>query len=142
MGVDVPRVLIADGDAALRQQLFSALLSFDVFSDVVGTSAEALSRLAAERYSVVVIDVALNAGDVDRVIAHIAGLPLSQRPVVLVLASNPEAARTLDVEIVQIVLRKPLNLPQLVDVVRSCVRSSQKRPAASADRRGDAIRPE
>ena len=57
----------------------------------------------------------------------------------LVLAANPEAARSLDVEIVQIVLRKPLNLPQLVDVVRSCVRSSQKRPIPISAGRGDAI---
>ena len=138
MGVDVPRVLIADADAALRQQLFSALLSFDVFSDGVGTAADALTRLAEERYGVVVIDVGLQAG-VDRVIASIAGMPLAQRPVVLVLAANPETTRSLDVEIVQIVLRKPLNLPQLVDVVRSCVRSSQKRPIASSAGRGDAI---
>src|SRR5687767_754426 len=138
MGVDIPRVLIADGDAALRQQLFSALLSFDVFSDGVGTTTDALTRLAEERYGVVVVDVGLQAGDVDRVIAHIAGMPLAQRPVVLVLAANPETTRSLDVEIVQIVLRKPLNLPQLVDVVRSCVRSSQKRPIPSSAVRGDA----
>lgn len=139
MGVDIPRVLIADGDASLRQQLFSALLSFDVFSDGVGTTAEALTRLGEERYGVVVVDVGLRGGDADRVIAYIAGMPLAQRPVVLVLAANPETTRSLDVEIVQIVLRKPLNLPQLVDVVRSCVRSSQKRPIPSSAERGDAI---
>jgi DNA-binding response OmpR family regulator len=131
MGVDVSRVLIADGDAALRQQLFSALLSFDVFSDIVSTTTDALTRLAEERYGVVVIDVSLQ-GDIDRVIARIAGMPLAERPVVLVLASNPETTRSLDVEIVQIVLRKPVNLPQLVDVVRSCVRSSRKRPLADS----------
>jgi DNA-binding response OmpR family regulator len=130
MGVDVSRVLIADGDAALRQQLFSALLSFDVFSDIVGTTAEALKHLAEERYGVVVVDVSLQSGDVDHIIARIAGMPVRERPVVLVLAANPETTRSLDVEIVQIVLRKPVNLPQLVDVVRSCVRSSRKRPAA------------
>lgn len=132
MGVDVSRVLIADSDAALRQQLFSALLSFDVYSDVVGTTADALAHLRGERYGVVVVDVSLHSGDVDRVIAHIAAMPVSQRPVVLVLAANPEATRTLDVEIVQIVLRKPVNLPQLVDVVRSCVRSSRKQFAANS----------
>jgi len=132
MGVDVSRVLIADGDASLRQQLFSALLGCDVFSDIVGTTSDALTHLGAERYGVVVVDVSLQAGDVDRVIAYIAGMPVLERPVVLVLAANPEATRTLDVEIVQIVLRKPVNLPQLVDVVRSCVRSSRKRSIESS----------
>jgi DNA-binding response OmpR family regulator len=124
MGVIASRVLIADGDAALRQQLFSALLSLDIFSDSVPNTAEALARLAEERYGVVVLDVLLPA-DVAHVITRIASMPVTERPVVLILANNPEAARSLDVEIVQIVLRKPVNLPQLVDVVRSCVRNTR-----------------
>ena len=119
------RVLIADGDPALRRQLFSALLNLDIYSDCVATTAEALKKLGEERYGVVVVDVSLQ-NDVAHVIAHIASMPIAQRPVVLVLANNPEATRTLDVEIVQIVLRKPINLPQLVDVVRSCVRSASR----------------
>lgn len=123
MGVDVSRVLIADGDAALRQQLSGELLKLHVYSDVVRTTEEALAHLAEHEYGVLVIDVALATGDVERVIAHIESMPALQRPVVLVLAANPESARSLDVEIVQIVLRRPVNLPQLVDLVRSCIRS-------------------
>jgi two-component system, cell cycle response regulator len=140
MGVDAPRVLIADGDTALRQQLYAALLGLDVFSDTVGTTAEALARLAEEQYRVVVLDVALQPGDVERVIAAIAAMPAGERPVVLVLAGNPDAARSLDVEIVQIVLRRPVNFPQLVDLVRSCVRDSRGRGAAAARGNGDALR--
>ncbi|MDP9190624.1 MAG: hypothetical protein M3P06_02835 [Acidobacteriota bacterium] len=119
----VSRVLIADGDAGLRQQLFTALLDLDVYSDLVSNTDDALSKLADQEYGVVVADVALPFGDVERVIAHIGRMPTALRPVVLVLAANPESARSLDVEIVQIVLRRPVNLPQLVDVVRSCIRS-------------------
>jgi Response regulator containing CheY-like receiver, AAA-type ATPase, and DNA-binding domains len=121
--VEVPRVLIADGDATLRQQLFTSLLNLDVYSDLVSTTADALQSLTEHEYGVVVVDVALPFGDVERVIAHIENMPAAMRPVVLVLAANPESARSLDVEIVQIVLRRPVNLPQLVDVVRSCIRS-------------------
>jgi DNA-binding response OmpR family regulator len=131
MGVDAPRVLIADGDMALRQQLYSTLLNRDVFSDCVSSTSEALEKLGTESYGVVIIDVALPPGDVERVVERIAKLPLGQRPVVLVLAGNPEAARSLDVEIVQIVLRKPVNVPQLVDVVRSCLRNSHGRSATA-----------
>ena len=140
MGADDPRVLIADGDAALRQQLCSALLGFDVFADSVGTTHDALERLAGDRYGVVVLDVALAPGDVERVIAAIANTPVRERPVVLVLAANPEAARSLDVEIVQIVLRRPVNFPQLVDVVRSCVKDSRGRGASAARGNGDSLR--
>jgi DNA-binding response OmpR family regulator len=127
MGGSVSRVLIADSDVVFRQALFSALLSLDVFSDTVGTTTEALAKLTQEPYGVLVIDVGLPFGDVENVIGCIVRMPASQRPVVLVLAANPEAARGLDVEIVQIVLRKPVLLSQLVDVVVSCSRSSRDR---------------
>jgi DNA-binding NtrC family response regulator len=135
MGAVVSRVLIADGDAGLRQQLFSALLNLDIYSDIVGTTDDALTKLAEQEYGVVVVDVAIPSGDVERVIAHIERMPTALRPVVLVLAANPESARSLDVEIVQIVLRRPVNLPQLVDVVRSCIRShARARDVANASR--------
>lgn len=140
MGVDVPRVLVADGDPVLRQELCGALLALDVFSDSVGTSVDALARLAEERYRVVVLDVALDPGGVERVIAAIAMTPVRERPVVLILAANPEAARSLDVEIVQIVLRRPVNFPQLVDLVRSCVRDSRGRGVTAARGNGDSLR--
>lgn len=127
MAGDVRRVLIADADAALRQQLAATLLDLHIFSDTVISTNDALAKLKSEDYGVVVVDVALPVGDVDEVIAAIARMPAAQRPVVLVLAANPEAARSLDVDIVQIVLRRPVNLSQLVDVVKSCLRSARKR---------------
>ena len=127
MAVDIARVLIADSDSELRQQVYSALLNHDVYADCVSSTSAALAKLGEESYGVVVIDVALQAGDVDRVIERIAAMPALLRPVVLVLAANPESARSLDVDIVQIVLRKPVNLSQLVDVVRSCIRSTRSR---------------
>ena len=124
MSVDVPRVLIADPDPGLRQHLAAALLNGNVFSDTVTTTNDAIAKLDAETYGVLVVDVSLPAGDVERVIARVAKMPTVTRPVVLILAANPQAARSLDVEIVQIVLRKPVNLPQLVEMVRSCIRNS------------------
>ena len=75
----------------------------------------------------VVIDVSLQeGGDVDRVIARISGMPLAERRSCSP-GSNPEATRSLtssrpDPD------RAPqaVNLSQLVDVVRSCVRSFRK----------------
>jgi DNA-binding response OmpR family regulator len=115
------RVLIADSDPHLRQLVYSALLAVDVFSDCVGTVPDALDKLREESYGVVVVDVALPGGDAEQIIARIAELGREQRPVVLVLAANPALARSLDVDVVQIVLRKPLALRQTVELIRSCV---------------------
>jgi hypothetical protein len=62
----------------------------------------------------------------------------AERPIVLVLAGAPESARGLDVEIVQIVLRRPVDVSQVVDLVRSCVRnSSNGKHAGAGDENGD-----
>jgi DNA-binding response OmpR family regulator len=136
MGVEyVRRVLIADADAAVRQQLFSALLDHDIFSDCVLTVPDAIDKLNGQKYGVVVLDVALPGTDVGTVIDRISAIPSKERPVVLILASRPEATRSLDVEIVQIVLRKPVVLEQIVDLVGSCLRSAAARVAMPPDSR-------
>ena len=121
------RVLIAEGDPSVRRQLFSALLEQNIFSDSVLSCGESLEKLQSESYGVVVLDVLLQ-GDVEAVVRQIALRPQRERPVVIVLAARPEAASTLDVEIVQIVLRRPIHLRQLVDVVASCLRAVQAAP--------------
>ena len=117
------RVLVADGEASIRQRLFSRLLDADVYSDCVANGVDALRKLDESLYGVVVLDIALPGVDIVQILRRIAAIPDSARPVVLVLAANPEAARTLEVEVIQIVLRKPVDLRQLTELVRSCLRT-------------------
>jgi two-component system, NtrC family, response regulator PilR len=128
-----PRVLIADSDPHLREVVYAALLAVEVFSDCVGTVADALEKLRDELYGVVVVDIALPGGDAEQVVARIAELGRHTQPVVLVLAANPAAARSLDVDVVQIVLRKPIGLRQTVELIRSCVQSEPARVASGIE---------
>lgn len=139
MGRTTPasRVLIADSDPQLRQLLYSALLAGDVFADCVGTVPDALEKLRDEPYGVILVDVGLPGGDPEQIVSAIAALGGQQRPVVLVLASNPASARSLDVDVVQIVLRKPLALRQTVELIRSCVQNAAVKAAEDAD--GDQV---
>jgi len=91
------------------------------------TVADTLAKLDELQYGVVVLDIGLPGGEVERVVERIAAIPATQRPVVLILAHHPEATRSLDVEIVQIVLRKPVVISHIVDLVRSCLRSAAAR---------------
>lgn len=120
------RVLIADTDAALRQQLYARLLDLDVFSDCASNAADALAKLEESNYNLVIADVGLPDGGIEKLLARIATFPESgkRRPIVLVLASRPESTRTLDVDVVQIVLRRPVDMHQLIDLIRSCLRSA------------------
>lgn len=126
MNPDQSRVLVADRDVHVRQQLYGALLEMNVFSDCVGSTGDALAKLAEERYGVILIDIDLPPGNVNDVLRKVAEMPLRERPVVLALAAQPETARSLDVEIVQIVLRRPIQLRQLLDLIASCLRSVGK----------------
>jgi DNA-binding response OmpR family regulator len=118
------RVLIADSDPKLRELLYSSLLAEDVFSDCVSSVPDALEKLRQEPYGVVLVDIGLPGGNAEQIVSAIAELQRSLRPVVLVLASNPASARSLDVDIVQIVLRKPVGLRHTVALIRSCVEST------------------
>ncbi|HEX6083334.1 MAG TPA: response regulator [Thermoanaerobaculia bacterium] len=125
-------MLIADSDPHLRQLLYSALLAGDVFSDCVSTVPDALDKLREEPYGVILVDVGLPGGDPEQIVAAIAALG-GQRPVVIVLASNPASARSLDIDVVQIVLRKPLALRQTVELIRSCVQNAAVKAAEDGD---------
>lgn len=135
--------MIADMDASLRQRLYSRLLDIDVLADCVSTPADALAKLDEADYSVVIADMDLPERGVERMVSRIARLPRGRRPIVLVVAESGGAARSLDVEIVQIVLRRPLNEIQLVELIASCcVRNSaaarrERNVEAGAPQSGD-----
>jgi len=119
-----PRILIADSDAALCQQLGTRLLPDEIQADCAASVGEALEQLDRRAYALVVLDVALPGGNSEAVVRRIARIPRVEQPIVLVVARDAQAARSMDVDIVQIVLRKPVDLQQILDLIRSCVRSA------------------
>ena len=120
MNPPAERVLIADSDPGLRAQVTRRLGDAGIFSDGVGDGRSAIDQLAAGRYAVIVLGIALPHSGAERVLEYVRQLIPSERPVVLVLADGG-AARSLDVDLVQIVLRKPCDLTQLSELVQSCV---------------------
>lgn len=126
------RVLIADADPGLRRNLNQRLLDAEVFADTAGDAKLTLEMLAETTYAVLVLDLMLPGAPPERILDQIAQMPANVRPVVLVLAARG-AARSLDVDVVQIVLRKPCDLAQLAEIIQSCVRN-----ASDAFRRHDA----
>ena len=131
------RVLIADGDPALRQNLEKRLVDGEVFADSVADGRMALEALEHAHYAVVILDLELTHVSSERVLEAIAAMPPGRRPVVLVLAGR--SARSLDVDVVQIVLRKPCNVIQLSEIVQSCVKSAAD--WRRDDRSGEGPRP-
>lgn len=116
------RVLLADGDAVLRRQLYKRLLDHDVFSDCVPDGASALRALDERPYTMLILDLNLGRVDGYQVLDRIRSMPQDQRPVVLVTVTDYDT-HSLDVDLVQVVLRKPVKIGEVTEIVRSCLRT-------------------
>lgn len=114
------RVLIADTDRRLRTQLYTRLLDLDVFSDCVSNANEAMEYLRDRRYGVVLLDLEIGTHEAVAVIDFVRALPANGRPIILATAAK-EVTLSLDADLVQIVIRKPLRLADVADMIRSCV---------------------
>jgi DNA-binding response OmpR family regulator len=117
------RVLIADADPGVRKQLSKRLLDAGVFADPVADGKLALEQLREQTYSVILLDLSLPGVGAEQILDFVSASPAKPRPVILVVAAGA-VSRTLDVDLVQIVLRKPCNLGQLAELIESCVRTA------------------
>ncbi len=121
-------MLIADADPEFRMALYKRLLDRNVFSDTARDARSAIDKLIHCDYSVVVLDLQLPQLGADRILEILSNLPRAERPIILVIAP-PGAAHSLDVDTVQIVLRRTRDLRPLADLVRSCIRIPVAEPA-------------
>jgi two-component system response regulator PilR (NtrC family) len=114
----VGRLLIVEDEAVLRKHL-GRLLEREGYEVVSAASrAEAMERLAAERFDAVLLDIKLPDGDGLDVLAALAPDQRPHRTMVMTAFSTPEnEARAHDLRVDRL-LRKPLDLGQLVHAVR------------------------
>lgn len=136
------RVLIAEADPAVRRALFKAMLDRDLYSDTAADAGEFFERLQRQRYTLVVLDLALPGATTEEVLERFRGRanePVDDQPIVIV-TGNPDGARTLDHDLVQIVLRRPIDVRQLSELAENCLRGMRDERAnvQSARARRDA----
>lgn len=116
------RVLIVDADRRLRSQLYTRLLDREVFSDSVSNGSEAFEYLRDRRYGLILLDLELGNDEAYRVIDAVRVLAVPERPMILATMGR-DGKSSVDSDLVQIVMRKPLRLAEVADMIRSCVGS-------------------
>jgi|GEM_PF-1895574 len=132
------RVLVAESDERLRTRLRDSLFDAGVSADAVADGREAIERLDERVYTMMILEVALPVIDGVAVIDRVRKLGRAERPMLLVTA-NRGPMPVLDHDLVQMVLRKPLDVRQIADVVATCLRAiAPKRDHASTPRISDA----
>jgi CheY-like chemotaxis protein len=130
------KVLVVDDDDAMLRLVCPLLEAEDLEVDCVRNGVQALARLAANNYSVVLLDLRMPAGDGYSVIEQIERIEATSRPLVLVISAwaDEQVERELLSDVVTGVIRKPFDPTNLGAVVLRYASKSerQKRRAQGA----------
>jgi CheY-like chemotaxis protein len=116
------RVLVADDDHSIRQLVTTIVKreNFDV--DSAADGLEAIECLKQQRYAVVLLDLMMPRLDGFGVIQWLKENPPAVKPIILVITAYADQRfKEVDSEIVSGVLRKPFEVAELGELVRSCV---------------------
>ena len=124
--VEGGRVLIAENDPRVRLQIQNKFLEAGIFCDTVSTPDEAIDLLGKGPYALMLLDLDLAEDEGDTTLNRIRSMPDDVRPIVLATTSR-SGARTVDVDLVQMIIRKPLRISDLAEMIRSCLQGAAER---------------
>ena len=118
----VARVLVADDDKSIRQLLCSIVGRENLQVDCVADGLLAIDALKSHTYSVILLDLMMPNLDGFGVIGYLREHPPAEKPIVLVISAYADHRfKDVDPDIVAGVLRKPFEVAELGNLVRSCV---------------------
>jgi CheY-like chemotaxis protein len=141
------RILIVDDDDAIRALLLTVLRrrGFDV--DTARNGVEALERCNRCNYALLLLDLMMPRMSGWELLEHLAPRIKEKKvPLVIVLTAGLEPAG-LDPEVVVGAIRKPFDIPMLMDMVLGClgtVLATEQLPTCSlpdSSRRGSSREP-
>ena len=126
------RVLFVEGDDSLRLLVQRVLSRAGIQADLASEAPEAIRRLAAEKYQVVVLDLVANGETQDEVVRALSLIPPPARPVVIA-TGDPSGESRLDAEVISLVLRKPYDVQALAEIIGSSLSIDLGAGANAAD---------
>lgn len=119
------RILVVDDEPAIRALVarIAQRAGFDV--EVARDGAEAIEKLNASRFGVVILDLMMPNVDGYGVIDHVRSTGGQHPAIILVSAADSAAVRRVDGEIVHSVIRKPFDIDVLSDLITAAAESRQ-----------------
>jgi two-component system response regulator PilR (NtrC family) len=104
-----PRILIVDDDSSIRTLLSVVATRSGVESDVASDGLEAIARLKATEYDLIVLDLSMPRMNGFDLVRELRGH--HRRPAVIVLTALPATQHVdLDPDVVHCIVRKPFDL--------------------------------
>lgn len=116
------RILVVDDDDAIRALVRTVLRRRGLHVDDARNGVEAMTRINACRYVLIVLDLMMPRMSGYEVLDHLARLPMDSRPYVLVLTAGLEP-RTFDTSFVIGTMHKPFDIGLLIDTVNGVLGS-------------------
>jgi adenylate cyclase len=120
------RILIVDDDDAIRALLMTVLRRRGFQLDSARNGVEALEKLAACCYSLVILDLMMPRMNGYDVLEHLGVSPSATRPLVLVLTAGTEPKK-FDTSMVLGTIQKPFDIELLIDTVVGCLTAAEPR---------------
>ena len=119
--ISFPGVLIVEDDVAIRNLLTSALEREPLRVDSAPDGVAALEKVRGTQYAVLLVDLMMPRMNGFAFVEALRELVLPRPPVVIVMTAFDEAAiRQLDSTLVHACIRKPFDVPVVVELVRDC----------------------
>lgn len=116
------RVLVVDDDQSIRSLVRTIVRRENIPVDEAADGQEAIEKLQARDYAVILLDLMMPRVDGFGVIAYLKANPPLRKPVVLVITAYADQKfKSVDADIVSGVVRKPFEVSELGNVVRLCV---------------------
>lgn len=114
------RILVVDDDDTIRALVLTVLRRRGHRLDSARNGTEAIEKLSACRYALIILDLMMPQMSGYEVIERLAATPSSARPLVLVLTAGLEP-KPFDTSFVVGTMHKPFDIELLVDTVSGCL---------------------
>jgi CheY-like chemotaxis protein len=111
-------ILVVEDDPPTQKLLQAVLRRFGYESEIASDGSEAISRLRANDYALVVLDMMMPTTDGRAVINFLAAQDKAV-PVIICSAAGPAALQELPPRIVKGVVRKPFDIDQFILMIAS-----------------------
>ncbi len=111
------RVLVVDDEAAIRALVTKIVERAGLPVDSARDGAEAIEKLEANSYAVLVVDLMMPNVDGFAVVEHLKERGGPRPAIIVITAGDTAAIRRLDGSLVHSVLRKPFDIDVLGDLI-------------------------
>jgi DNA-binding response OmpR family regulator len=124
--VNPARVLVVDDEPAIRALVARIVERAGFAVDTARDGGDAIARLDAGAYDVLVVDLMMPNVDGYRVIEHLRDRGRDRPAVIVITAGDSASIRALDGGLVHSVLRKPFDIDVLGDLITTAANTMRE----------------